>query len=552
MRTSVLCAAFAVFSSINALSDEEYPSSIPSIVKLPVRRRQNPEAAEARRLKKRDSSVSDTYTTSLKRYDALEYFVDVSIGTPPQTITVQIDTGSSDLWVFDSTSQFCAGNPCDFNGAFETSRSSTYDVNESPEMLHIVYGDNTTIAGPYALDTVTVAGATIKGFEFATVIDYTSPLDSSDGEGLSGILGIGVYSGESAEDDGVNYPNWPVALKQAGYIQTTLYSLYLDDLSASTGQILFGGINTAKYTGDLYTLTSTSVDEAQWQLVDLTGINIIKGTSPAISAYSGELLVMFDSGSSAIQVPSDAAEVIYSALGAVESGYGIMVAPCTVREQDISFDFVFDGATMSIPVTAFVLPEGYIGAGEANQTLTGQHGEAMCTVEIEASDDPPLVLGDAFLRYVYVVYDLDGSQISIAQANFDSTSDNIVAISADAGGTAILPSATAVSASSTSPLPSVTATQLHTQISSAFSGLSTLAASTSSFTVGQSTALWNTSTSIGSSTSSSPSSSSTVVSVQSSGAGRDFNGRDSTTQKMLLVPIFAALLAAFGGAALLL
>ena len=45
------------------------------------------------------------------------YYVNASIGTPPQIVQLQIDTGSSDVWMFgpgscDSSTSKCIGGAC--------------------------------------------------------------------------------------------------------------------------------------------------------------------------------------------------------------------------------------------------------------------------------------------------------------------------------------------------------------------------------------------------------------------------------------------------------
>jgi hypothetical protein len=78
------------------------------------------------------------------------------------------------------------------------------------------------------------------------------------------------------------------------------------------------------------------------------------------------------------------------------------------------------------------------------------------------------VLGDTFLRSAYVVYDLENNEISIAQTNFNATTENIQEIQKGADG---VPNATGVAnAVSTAAVgtggprvngPSVTAGGLH-------------------------------------------------------------------------------------------
>lgn len=59
-------------------------------------------------LKKRQLSPRATITESLaNNVTGGDYIAQVSVGTPPQTQTLAIDTGSSDVWVMSSTADLC-------------------------------------------------------------------------------------------------------------------------------------------------------------------------------------------------------------------------------------------------------------------------------------------------------------------------------------------------------------------------------------------------------------------------------------------------------------
>lgn len=71
---------------------------------------------------------------------------------------------------------------------------------------------------------------------------------------LYGIMGLGFPSGEFASNQNLSEYNTTVlTMANQGVINSAAFSLYLNDV-ASQGSILFGGYDTAKYTGELQTL----------------------------------------------------------------------------------------------------------------------------------------------------------------------------------------------------------------------------------------------------------------------------------------------------------
>ena len=92
----------------------------------------------------------DTDTQVIRSY----YYADVDIGTPAQTMSLVLDTGSADLWLPTSS---CGSSTCSSLTKYDTSASSTYQSSE--QTFEITYGSG-AVSGVMAGDTVALAGYT--------------------------------------------------------------------------------------------------------------------------------------------------------------------------------------------------------------------------------------------------------------------------------------------------------------------------------------------------------------------------------------------------------
>ncbi|CAF4181383.1 unnamed protein product, partial [Rotaria magnacalcarata] len=224
----------------------------------------------------------------------------ISIGTPLQWFMVDFDTGSSDLWV---RSSHCTSNCTGFR-KYNSAASSTYVANGT--QFTIVYGSGAFATGFLSIDTLTIDGIAVAHQAFGDCTDvYGMSSDAFDG-----ILGLGYPGATSDGEKLVFYNMWSLSL-----IPQPIFSFYLnpDPTAASGGELIFGSVDSTKYTGAIvyipvviqmyweFIMTSVQVEStivtsSAYAVAD-TGTSLILGPTPSVAAINLALGGTYDSSS---------------------------------------------------------------------------------------------------------------------------------------------------------------------------------------------------------------------------------------------------------------
>jgi hypothetical protein len=293
-----------------------------------------------------------------------------------------------------------------------------------------------------------------------------------------GIAGVGYNLSTYASGLNKKYNNLPYALTAAGITKSTAYSLWMNDVSAETGTILFGGVNKAQYTGELQTLPVVPVYDNYYSLA-LALTEVIVQTGDATSTTTNlPLAVSLDSGSTYCSLPEALFTDILKALnGTYDDKSGFAYVSCDLRSTDYNVTYSFSGAKVDVGLSQFVLFEGVSGWPQNS-----------CMLGLTPSKPGINILGDTFLRSAYVVYDLDNNEISLANTNFNPGKDDIVEIGTGADavpGATLVPSAVSTATgngveTATTGVPSATGVSITTGSAATATGSATTSASAKS------------------------------------------------------------------------
>ncbi|CAI5760057.1 unnamed protein product [Candida verbasci] len=315
-----------------------------------------------------------------------EYLIELTVGSDYQHFSVALDTGSSDLWI-PTPDAVCTNDICLAYGSFDPRTSTSYtDLNT---VIKDYYVDGTFAFGDYGKDDVHLPGGnTLNQFQFGSMNNISG--------NVHGLLGIDFPIFESTSyQSGEIYNNFPMALKAQNIIDQVSYSLYLNQLDAETGSIIFSGIDKAKYTGDLVVL-NISTNDVSVKTNDL----VLNGQS-----LNFQDDIILDSGSTNINFwDKNIVDQIYQELNSNSNG----LAPCD-QPSDKFLTFKFDGLEVDIPYSDLVRP-------------SNQAGKCWVGVGYYGGVKENLV-GDFFLRKVYVAYNLESRKIGLANAKYTDEED---------------------------------------------------------------------------------------------------------------------------------
>ncbi|KAG5921700.1 hypothetical protein E4U42_005733 [Claviceps africana] len=315
-----------------------------------------------------DEEQTGTVSTYPTLGSDAEYAVMVGIGTPPQSIPLNLDTDS----------QVVNGQALYFPRLSSTSKPIDGDT------WSIRYGDCSGASGIVYEDTVQIGNLSVyhQAVESAISVSRGMAKDTF----VSGIIGLADHSANTIS---------PVAKR-------TFFENVRDQLampvftanlrSQAAGSYNFGYINDAEHTSRVH---YTPIDRSNplWK-ISMSGYRV------GNEQHQFTMHAIVDTGTSLMLLPPEVVKEYYARVKGsfLHPDLGMMVFPCSTK-----------------------VPDFWISIGSYNGRVPGQYvnysriNYLYCFGGIQSSSGLPFsVLGDVFLKSQFVVFDYGNSSVGFA------------------------------------------------------------------------------------------------------------------------------------------
>ena len=356
------------------------------------------------------------------------YSLNFSIGNPPQPLSAILDTGSRPVVLNSEGSVLCLLDHCE-NGSYNQSKSSTGVVTGTGLKIHYELGDG---IGEWMTDELHFGETSMKDFPFGlmTAGKSTSP---------QSWFGLGFPEpplGWAGQNEPVNTTLRTMA--NSGAINSASAAIRLREPAS----IVFGGVDTSAYTGDLVTLPMVPnpiLHVYESMAINLTWVAVFANNEQnttdvnSLSYSEFPIRIMVDTSSFDVKLPTDFVKLLWKHFHinqtvslpdiAGEIVYGL--CPCSLANSTQFINFGFPGFTVNIPMRSLVLnpPQSLLDDFHAPHLPGG-----VCVFGINPNPDEdlfPMILGPPILENMYLVIDQDNHEFGIAQLNPNPGPPNI-------------------------------------------------------------------------------------------------------------------------------
>ncbi|KAJ1679751.1 hypothetical protein EV182_001401 [Spiromyces aspiralis] len=324
----------------------------------------------------------------------IEYYGQVGIGTPPQFFSLDLDTGSSDLWIPAQSCEVC-GN----HNRFDSLESSTYQ--NQTGTWNISYGDGSYASGNLMIDSVTIGNLTVPNQVIGLATDESSAYQTDVVDGLLGL----AYSSASSIPGELHALSFIDNVFENDLLKEPLFSVFLKrngDVNYA-GEYLFGAIDKSRYKGEL---TWAPVTRDKFWEITVNGGRFTdsSGETHKLNISGGAIV---DTGTTLLVMNQQQATEFHKRItGASNNSLYGWIFPCDAAAVNPgSLEFEIGSAYFSVPVSDIVR--------EPVKDLEGQ-----CFSGVTSGNVPLMILGDVFIKNNYVVFDRGNNRVGLAPLNY--------------------------------------------------------------------------------------------------------------------------------------
>ncbi|KAI3393926.1 hypothetical protein diail_3488 [Diaporthe ilicicola] len=311
----------------------------------------------------------------------VEYLSPVNIGG--QTLNLDFDSGSSDLWVFNTQ---LPGNSTAGHTLYDPTKSKTLKMIQGSS-FSISYGDGSGAAGNVGTDTVNIGGATVtnQAIEMATAVSQSFTQDTNN----NGLVGLAFSKLNTVKPQ-----------QQKTFFDNAMPSLaepvFTADLrKASPGAYEFGRIDASKFNG---TMAWVPVNTTQgfWQF---SSQMFAVGTGAPAMGQAG-FQAIADTGTTLIITNPNVVSGYYSQVqGAVnDAQVGGVTVPCNAQLPDLMLQ----------------VGDTYMARVKGADINFAQVQGNTCFGGVQASQSNLGIYGDIFFKSQFVAFNGGNNSLGLA------------------------------------------------------------------------------------------------------------------------------------------